>query len=1528
MKLGINLDVRRPVHAVVMGVLLAGMVAPVADWLVTNERYRMTPAAAAVAERPSPALMSKLRYDKDKHASVFNAEGQADAWSDPKDKLQMAVGAGGKKDTQLYSATLPDNPAQGVEVHDNVNDVSVKFVPQVALMEGRSSNGQVTYPLKDAAGQMMFTPKGNGLKEDIVLTSAPKADAMEFHYRLDIPDTVEARLEDDGSVGFYTASPELYGNVSYGSDNDREMLDKARVAGAKTYLMFAIPAPVVRETGQRSAVSARFGLSGKDLVVRARGLAKANYPLSIDPTFLLRSTADFVLGSVDDNIDLTSVADQIGRAPLSGGSVVAWTTGTNITVARYAGALVAYNNFVYLIGGGADSGTATTPTNVVYSASIGAAGALTWTGTSTNQSLNTARQGLVAFGYNGYLYAVGGENTSNNPIATVEYAKINSDGSVGTWSTTTSLGTARAYMAGANYQGVVYVMGGEGATSNGSLLTSVEYARINGDGTITSWTTTTALGTARDRFSGAAYNGFVYVTGGRTGTPTVLSTVEYAPIKSDGTLGSWISTTAFPTARRDHGVAVERGHIYVYGGCRVTGFPCGAASNFISDTQYAVLNADGSVGEWQQSNDYTGATAPERSNPSSAFYNGYLYFVGGCTIEISANQCDGDDPSPGPGVRGGTFKTNLDNVGRFDNGMSGHSGFPFDSNSTTARMGGKGVALNGYMYYIGGCSTANNATCNNTYSSLVEYAQINANGSMGAFASAGNVLIGNGTNKAGRIGHMVVGYNNKIYVIGGVEYTTGNVDSYQATVQSATQASNGTLGTFTMEANALPGALAFGYAAVWHNMIFVMGGLSNGTTVATTIYKSTIASNAPGAWATAKLTSNPATAATLANARWDIGGGQWGNWLYVVGGMSTSGGTYVTTAHATERIAIDNSGNLTIADLGTLTGAFASRGMGMAVHNGYLYSFGGYNTGSTTQQATIRWTKLDPTTGSPTAPDAGNVWAAANIGQATTLSYTKTDGQLSTARGETTAVATGGYMYIMGGCAGTLAAGTFKQCATAFVTTANTTELYEPNNGGNGQTGAFTTGTGNVVDLPTVGGTAGRADHASVAYNGKLYVIGGCRVYTTGACSTGLGDIERADIDPGGKVTGSWTAQTSLPSGEVRSSLQAVAYNGYLYVIGGKSASSGATATVWYTTIDSTGTLGGSWTNADLPAGTDRTSFGAAIARGYLFVAGGDNGSGTKKSDVYYAAINTSTGGLGTWTLNTTGFTTARSGFSLVSYNGKLYVIGGTDGTNNLLDVQFGTVAADGSIASWSYTTDVARGMVARQAVAANGYMYFVGDEGSTAEVLYVDINANGTLGTTQHSANAMSGAHAHGAAALFGGVMYVTGGCVLSAGVCTTVSAANDRAGQFAIARTGHYSKLFNTEVDTSPSQLVLTGSLSGPESKVAVRFYTEQASATQFGVAQVFDPVIFNNFYGVQPLDSSGANTGVAFNYLIVLVLDDSLSGTFPDVATSAETNVSEIDLYYHANPTRRLRHGAAFTNTGCNATPANGCILDTAP
>src|SRR5207244_3375647 len=88
----------------------------------------------------------------------------------------------------------------------------------------------------------------------------------------------------------------------------------------------------------------------------------------------------------------------------------------------------------------------------------------------------------------------------------------------------------------------------------------------------------------------------------------------------------------------------------------------------------------------------------------------------------------------------------------------------------------------------------------------------------------------------------------------------------------------------------------------------------------------------------------------------------------------------------------------------------------------------------------------------------------------------------------------------------------------------------------------------------------------------------------------------------------------------------------------------------------------------------------------YVYVIGGDIGSGNKTNNVQYAQINAS-GTLGPWT-NTTALPAARSGHASVVYtnaNGShLYVIGGLVGSTFKNDVLIATINPDGSLGSWS----------------------------------------------------------------------------------------------------------------------------------------------------------------------------------------------------------------------------------------------------
>ena len=108
-----------------------------------------------------------------------------------------------------------------------------------------------------------------------------------------------------------------------------------------------------------------------------------------------------------------------------------------------------------------------------------------WT-TSTNH-LPLDISGATSVTYNGYIYVMGGTSSSTgNKSSAIYYSKLNSDGSVGSWTTSgNSLPQALYYPSATTANGYIYVMGGYAA----GYQNTVYYAKINSDGSVGSWTT-------------------------------------------------------------------------------------------------------------------------------------------------------------------------------------------------------------------------------------------------------------------------------------------------------------------------------------------------------------------------------------------------------------------------------------------------------------------------------------------------------------------------------------------------------------------------------------------------------------------------------------------------------------------------------------------------------------------------------------------------------------------------------------------------------------------------------------------------------------------------------------------------------------------------------------------------------------------------------------------------------------------------------------------------------------------------------
>lgn len=161
------------------------------------------------------------------------------------------------------------------------------------------------------------------------------------------------------------------------------------------------------------------------------------------------------------------------------------------------------------------------------------------------------------------IYSVGGHWTAGTPTTFVQFAKINTDAALGSWTAASSFNTRRSDPAVTIKDGYIYVAGGWSA--NFTFLNSVEFAEILSDGSLGSWQTTTSMQTLRPHATIAAINGYLYAFGGgRHGYAT--STVERALINPDGSIGTWTYDLSLPESRTNHGLFILGNKVYIVGG--------------------------------------------------------------------------------------------------------------------------------------------------------------------------------------------------------------------------------------------------------------------------------------------------------------------------------------------------------------------------------------------------------------------------------------------------------------------------------------------------------------------------------------------------------------------------------------------------------------------------------------------------------------------------------------------------------------------------------------------------------------------------------------------------------------------------------------------------------------------------------------------------------------------------------------------------------------------------------------------------
>jgi hypothetical protein len=288
---------------------------------------------------------------------------------------------------------------------------------------------------------------------------------------------------------------------------------------------------------------------------------------------------------------------------------------------------VGTGNVIFLVGGADGNLNARTG---VWQATVDAAGeVLPWSDVSQLPEPRSFHGLALATPYNafidttsaGFLYVLGGLGSAGSPVSTVWRAPIGLERSVGGWAIETSLPAPMHSMGVAVYRSWLFVVGG--ATSGNQAVATVYRARIQPDGTLGSWESQASLpapcayGTLL-QFADALY--MVGGDGGATlpgsaGITATQSDVIFTcslDLRSTQVDGSWSMNPSSLIKRvAKHTALIAGGTVLVSGGVY------NGAGNSATEHQYATINLDGTIGS------FNGATGSQTiaSTGGAPFFN-------------------------------------------------------------------------------------------------------------------------------------------------------------------------------------------------------------------------------------------------------------------------------------------------------------------------------------------------------------------------------------------------------------------------------------------------------------------------------------------------------------------------------------------------------------------------------------------------------------------------------------------------------------------------------------------------------------------------------------------------------------------------------------------------------------------------------------------------------------------------------------------------------------------------------------------
>jgi hypothetical protein len=338
-----------------------------------------------------------------------------------------------------------------------------------------------------------------------------------------------------------------------------------------------------------------------------------------------------------------------------------------------------------------------------------------------------------------YIYSFGGR-TSAAVISTIYRSPINfQDKTLGAWQAVGNLPSPLERFALVKSKGSIYIIGG----ANGSPVNKVYFAGVDPSFNLLAWQETTALPYVAANLGAAVHGNEIWIVGGNNGFVDVAN-IYTSQINLDGSLGAWIAKTNYPLPISRHIMESTGVGLIVAGGV--------SNGTNLKAVYWSEINEDKAIIAWKNSN-----LADNLFDHVGLIQTANLYLLGGRNNTTPLSQS----------LR---MPLNTWQPWKLSTAMTDSVKFP------TAITG-----IHNYAYYTGGLLTAPAQFTNRIYKSAFQ-----TSGGLGSWTNGGYLPVSIQA-------HAGVGYNSRMYILGGniwgegntnVVYYSGQIDAVPGNVTS------------------------------------------------------------------------------------------------------------------------------------------------------------------------------------------------------------------------------------------------------------------------------------------------------------------------------------------------------------------------------------------------------------------------------------------------------------------------------------------------------------------------------------------------------------------------------------------------------------------------------------------------------------------------------------------------------------------------------------------------------------------------